>query len=122
MKRKRKMKGMTLVEVLIALAIMGIMTLFLAKNASVIERYNRATSRLNQKTAIEGPLAETAQTEDIDEALIDSSVSIHVGYNKDDASKYAEVKGHAYSVKDAYTRDDTGIAGNELELKFITID
>lgn len=122
MKKKKALKGMTLIEVLIAVAIMGIMTLFLAKNASVIETYNRATTRLNRKVAYEQPLAETGQTADYDAAKIDDEVSIHVGYSTSDLSKYAEVKGKAYTVEEAYTEDETGLAGENLDLKFITLN
>ncbi|MBQ8961863.1 MAG: prepilin-type N-terminal cleavage/methylation domain-containing protein [Ruminococcus sp.] len=141
MKKKKALKGMTLVEVLVAIAILGIMTLFLAKNAYVIEDYNRATTRLNQKVAVEGPLAEMQKAsviQDVDEDgnlvydisgnpvysdhKIDDDVTIHVGYNTADLSKYAEVKGKAYTVEDAYTGDTAGVAGNELGLKFISLD
>lgn len=141
MKKKKTLKGMTLVEVLIAIAILGIMTLFLARNASVIEQYNRATTRLNQKVAVEGPLAEMKKAsviQDVDEHgdpvfdgfgnpvysdhKLDDDVTIRVGYDTSDESKYAEVKGKAYTVEDAYTGDTEGVAGGELNLKFLTLD
>ena len=122
MKKKKTLKGMTLIEVLIAIAIMGVMTLLIAKNASIIETYNRATTRLNQKVAYERPLAETGQTADYDAAKIDDKVSIHVGYSTSDLSKYAEVKGKAYTVEEAYTEDESGLAGERLDLKFISLD
>jgi prepilin-type N-terminal cleavage/methylation domain-containing protein len=129
-KKKKSLKGMTLVEVLIAIAILGIMTLFIARNASVIEKYNRSTTRLNQKVAVEGPLAEMQKPEvKYDEATgtyvenkIDDDVTIRVGYNPSDLTKYAEVKGKAYTVEDAYTVDTTGVAGGSLNLKFLTLD
>lgn len=129
MKKKKSLKGMTLVEVLIAIAILGIMTLFIARNASVIEKYNRSTTRLNQKVAVEGPLAEMQKPEIIknedgtfSEHKIDDNVTIRVGYDTTDATKYAEVKGKAYTVEDAYTVDTTGVAGGSLNLKFLTLD
>ena len=125
MKKGKVLKGMTLIEVLIAVAIMGIMTLFLAKNASVIERYNASTTRLNKKIAYEAPLAETAQSSDYDAALIDDSVTIRVGYDSENLDKYTEIKGKAYTTEEDahdYLDDNVTVAGSGLHLKFITLD
>lgn len=143
MEKKKSLKGMTLIEVLIAVAILGIMTLFLAKNASIIERYNRSTTKLNQKVAVEGPLAETHSSNIVPElnddgtikkdslgntvyadTKIDDDVTINVGYC-DDSGKLvgsAAVKGKAYTVESAYGGDVSGVAGGELDLKFINLD
>ena len=149
MKKKKALKGMTLVEVLISLAILGVMTLLISKNARVIEQYNRATTKLNQKVAVEAPLAEMQKASMIpkmdedgnyldesgnllaegaaivyEEHKIDDSVSIKVGYC-DKSGKHtgdATVKGKAYTVEDAYLDDATGVAGEELHLKFIALD
>ena len=129
--KKKTLKGMTLIEVLIATAILGIMTLFLAKNAYVIEDYNRSTTKLNQKVAVEGPLAElqkpsVIQKVDDDEFnnpvyvddVLDDSVKINVS---DDDGHTVSVNGKAYSTEGAYTSPD-GVAGGGLNLKFIILE
>ena len=135
--KKKTLKGMTLVEILIATAILGIMTLFLAKNAYVIEDYNRATTKLNQKVAVEGPLAELQKPsviQKVDEDnnpvldefnnpvyvddVLDDSVKINVS---DNDGHTVSVKGKAYSTEGAYTSPDD-VAGSGLNLKFIVLE
>ncbi|GEM_PF-1243874 len=141
--KKKTLKGMTLVEVLIATAILGIMTLFLAKNAYVIEDYNRATTNLNQKVAVEAPLAELQKISKIpkcdedgnllDESgnplapdkppvyvdhTLDDSITVSVSDNK---GHVVDINGKAYSTEDAYVSDD-GVAGSGLNLKFIVLE
>ena len=135
--KKKTLKGMTLIEVLIATAILGIMTLFLAKNAYVIEDYNRSTTKLNQKVAVEGPLAELQKPSVIQKVdddnnpvldefnnpvyvddVLDDSVKINVS---DDDGHTVSVNGKAYSTEGAYTSPD-GVAGGGLNLKLIILE
>ena len=123
MRKKKTLKGMTLVEILIAIAILGVMSLFIARNASVIEKYNMSTTRLNKKVALEGPLAETGIVENEEAAKIDDSVTIHVGYvDSGGADKEVQIKGKAYSVEEAYDDDGMEVGGSGLNLKFLKLD
>ncbi|MCM1227083.1 MAG: prepilin-type N-terminal cleavage/methylation domain-containing protein [Clostridium sp.] len=57
-KLKKNLKGMTLVEVLVALAVFTIISAMLASSVAVVCNINRKTDRLNKKIVQEAPAAE----------------------------------------------------------------
>lgn len=57
-KSKKKLKGMTLVEVLVALAVFSIISAVLASSVAMICSIVRKTDRLNEKITQEAPAAE----------------------------------------------------------------
>lgn len=56
-KMKKKLKGMTLIEVIVALAIFVVMTLMMVQVGSVTKSLMMQTNHLNKKTAEESPIA-----------------------------------------------------------------
>ncbi|MBR6617627.1 MAG: prepilin-type N-terminal cleavage/methylation domain-containing protein [Oscillospiraceae bacterium] len=56
-KMKKKVKGMTLIEVIVALAIFVVMTLMMVQVGAVTKALMMQTNHLNRKTAAEGPIA-----------------------------------------------------------------
>ena len=57
-KKKRKLSGMTLVEVLVALAVFAIISALLASACAGVTSTIRKTNRLNKKISVEAPDAE----------------------------------------------------------------
>ena len=57
-KFKRKLSGMTLVEILVALAVFASLALILAMMGSAVEKNTRAANKLNKRVAVNGPVAE----------------------------------------------------------------
>ena len=55
---KKKLKGMTLVEVVIAIAVFAIMGALLVTAANLINVHLKSTNQLNAKVAEQGPIAE----------------------------------------------------------------
>ena len=76
-KLKKKLQGMTLVECIIAIAVMAMMATILLLLGSAIDSHSRAARQLNRKIAVEGPVAE-AQNVAAAESV--GSVNIEVGY------------------------------------------
>lgn len=59
MKNKRKtLKGMTLMEIIISLAILAVLTLVLVQTSTVIDTYIKSTKNINQKVTAQAPVAE----------------------------------------------------------------
>lgn len=59
MKNKRKtLKGMTLMEIIISLAILAVLTLVLVQTSTAINTYTRSAKNINQKVASQAPVAE----------------------------------------------------------------
>ncbi len=58
-KKSHKKHGMSLVEVIVALAILAVMSMVLTAVARSVDQYRMATKARNDKTALQGPVAES---------------------------------------------------------------
>ncbi len=65
-KISRTKKGMTLVEVIVALAIFATLGLILARIGSIVDTTTRSSNKLNRKVNVQSPYAAARQTEYID--------------------------------------------------------
>lgn len=112
-KKKKKFKGMTLIEIIVSLAIVCIMTTVLVLTAAVINNYMRSSNDVNDRVAQQAPVAEAQNVYAADqestvglEIVLDGNISLH---------------GNSYAVY-----DDTEMAahsdefGSGLNMKFIT--
>lgn len=61
-KLKKKLSGMTLIEMIISLAVFASLALVLATMGSAVEKHSQAARKLNTKTAVNGPIAEAQNT------------------------------------------------------------
>lgn len=73
----KKLRGMTLVEIIVALAVFAMLSLVLVTLGNAAERHSRAARSLNSRVAVEGPIAE-AQNEK-EAYLVDNNYQIRVG-------------------------------------------
>lgn len=60
---KRALKGTTLVEIIISLAVFALLGVILVQTGTAIDRMNRATNRLNKRVNIQAPYAAAQKTE-----------------------------------------------------------
>lgn len=74
-KNKKKLKGMTLIEIIIALAVFAMLGVLLVTASNVINAHIRATNNLNRKVTVQGPIAEAKNTAD---AIADGTIEISV--------------------------------------------
>ncbi len=74
--KKSKLKGMTLVEIIISLAIFGMLGSLLVLAAGTIEQHSTSARKLNNKISVEGPVAEAQK--DVNGKLLDNSINITV--------------------------------------------
>ena len=61
--KKRTLKGTTLVEIIISLAVFALLGVILLQTGTAIDRMNRATNRLNKRVNIQAPYAAAQKTE-----------------------------------------------------------
>lgn len=54
----KKLRGMTLVEIIVALAVFAMLSLVLVTMGNAAEKHSRAARSLNSRVAVEGPIAE----------------------------------------------------------------
>lgn len=117
-KSKKKLRGMTLVEVIIAIAIFAMLGAVLILVGTSIDQYSRSTKHMNDKIAVQGPIAETQDTDGSvlinDNLEIKVNGSITVRGNLYDTAQYAIDDSGNYSE----VPDENGRTGKNL--KYIT--
>ncbi|SEK53306.1 prepilin-type N-terminal cleavage/methylation domain-containing protein [Ruminococcus sp. YRD2003] len=112
-KKKKSLKGVTLVEIIISLAVVSILTLLLVTTATTINAYIKSANHVNKKTTVQAPIAESGFTGSANE-LSTSDKDIKITVN----GKVTLV-GKGYSVVDPAAPADEGVGGN-LNMKFVT--
>lgn len=110
--KKKSLKGMTLVEIIISLAVVAIMTVLLVAAASAVNAYIRSSNNVNRKVSVQAPIAESGYTGSANElSTADSDIRITVNGN-------VELVGKGYSVVDPDAPIDNEVGGN-LNMKFV---
>ncbi|MBQ8181300.1 MAG: type II secretion system protein [Ruminococcus sp.] len=122
MKKKKKLKGMTLVEIIVAIAVFAAVSLILVMLGTAVDAQQRSARRVNKKVAVQGPIAEAQN--DTNALLLNDEFDIVVA-KKDSPESKVTVKGKLYSTQE-FTIDDDGnkVAdpdADEANLKFIEI-
>ena len=112
-KKKKSLKGVTLVEIIISLAVVSVLTLLLVTTATTINAYIKSANHVNKKTTVQAPIAESGFTGSANE-LSTSDKDIKITVN----GKVTLV-GKGYSVVDPAAPADEGVGGN-LNMKFVT--
>lgn len=82
----KKLRGMTLVEIIVALAVFAMLSFILVTLGSSAEKHSRAARSLNSRVAVEGPIAEAQNGNE--SYLADNAYQIRVakGQKTTDAS------------------------------------
>lgn len=122
MKKKKKLKGMTLVEIIVAIAVFAAVSLILVMLGTAVDAQQRSARKVNKKVAVQGPIAEAQN--DTNALLLDDEYDIVVA-KKDSPESKVTVKGKLYSTQ-GFTIDEDGnkVAdpdADEANLKFIEI-
>ena len=122
MKKKKKLKGMTLVEIIVAIAVFAMVSLILVMLGTAVDAQQRSARRVNKKVAVQGPIAEAQN--DGNSYLLDDEYEISVA-KKGSPSTGVTIKGKLYSTQ-GYTGDADGNQipdpdADKANLKFIEI-
>lgn len=94
-KNKKKLRGMTLIEVIIAIVIFALLGMVLMGVGNATDAQRRAAIKTNNKVSEEGPLAE-AQS-DSNAILIDRDFKIKISKT---GGSPVEISGRLYSIED----------------------
>lgn len=76
-KAMKKLSGMTLVEIIVALAVFAVMSVVLVTMGSTVEKHSKSARDLNSRVAVEGPIAEAQNGKE--SYLVDDKFEIKVG-------------------------------------------
>ena len=122
-KVKKKLKGMTLIEMIISIAIFAMLGAVIILASNSIAAHIKDAKTLNQKVAVQGPIAEVQR--DIPEKLINNSVTITVKDADDASASPAVLSGKLYDtaeierITDGSGQPVTDANGN---FQFTTVD
>ncbi len=104
MKKKKKLKGMTLVEIVVSIAVFAAISLILVMVGSAVNAHQRSANRVNRKVAVQGPVAEAQN--DVNAILVNDKYEIYVA-KKDSPTSGVTVTGKLYSTQ-KFTIDEEG--------------
>lgn len=122
MKKKTKLKGMTLIEIIVSIAVFAMISLILVMLGSSVNAQRRSAKKVNDKVAFQGPIAEAQNDEN--SLLMNDEYEIVVKKKGSDSTS-SVVKGKLYSAQ-GYIIDEDGnkVADPDAEkanLKYIEI-
>lgn len=130
-KKKKSLKGMTLVEIIISLAIVSVMTVVLVATSSVINNFVKSARNVNNTVAVQVPIAETKdignahKIEGVDDEgnVVDYVAEITFDVKGkssggSDIDKSVTMQAQLYEAEDPATLDADQIGGN-LNMKFL---
>lgn len=99
---KKKLKGMTLVEVLVALAVFAVMSSLLAGACAWVTSIIKKTDKINKKVSIEAPMVEVKATNCVTEI---PNANIGIEANGTTVTVIGDV---IAATDDSHIDDDTG--------------
>lgn len=128
MKKNKKFKGMTLVEIIVSIAILGVLTLVLVQTSTVINMYIKSANNVNKKTISQAPVAEMGNMQAATQVATNAKIKISGGGFAD-----VELYGDAYQagtrateiVKDADGNDvvvEKNELGGNLNMQFLVLE
>jgi prepilin-type N-terminal cleavage/methylation domain-containing protein len=119
--KKKTVKGMTLVEIIISLAVFVVAALLMVQVSETTVKLSRKANHMNRKVAVEAPIAEARPSDNtLVQANGDIRVSVKVG------GKTVQIKGKSYSSSPSVVANDTVKQNTSLagggDLQYITVD
>lgn len=128
LKKPRKVKGMTLIECIIALLVVGITGLMMAQIVTTCCNIMRDTTHLNNKVTAESPYVSGRNVDQLNQLAEDNALPTDPGADisitvRSGSATDNQITGKRYSTKsaaDASDRDTTSNMSGNLE--FYTLD
>lgn len=130
-KKKKSLKGMTLVEIIISLAIVSVMTVVLVATSSAINNFIKSARNVNNTVATQVPVAETKdisnahKIQGIDDEgnVVDYVAEITFGVKGNttggsSVDKSVTMQAQLYEAEDPSNIDDDQLGG-ALNMKFL---
>ncbi len=116
--KKKKLKGMTLVEIIISLFIFTLMALMMVRIASVSTNLTKNANHVNKKVTVQAPLAEMQNTDGTLTQQIDDNMKITVKLG----GHSVNVTGQQYSTAQAAVGNTFANTNAKIDLEFVKID
>lgn len=113
--KKKKLKGMTLAEIVISLAVLAVLTVLLVGTSRLIDNYTRSANKVNDKVAVQTPVAEARYMDKayrIDPSGTNNKIRITLNNN-------CVFEGEGYVTVDPTAPVDENELGGNLGLKFV---
>lgn len=131
LKLKRKLKGMTLIEIIIAIAIVVVMSTLLIVAASGVNSFLHSARDINDRVALQAPVAESFNkvaanevqdvVRDADDNIISTDPAvISITINPDDSDAFTMTAKAYETFNNQQMTDRSEEFGRGLNMKFIT--
>ncbi len=114
--KKKVFKGMTLYEVIIAIAIMAVMTTILVAAGMAINGYLRAANDVNDRVALQAPFAEAKVNPGTEFGTVSIEISITSGASILEVGLSGDMHG---VFDDVQMAERSSEAGRGLNMKYI---
>lgn len=128
-KRKKTRSGMTLIEIIVSLAVLGIMTLLMVRASHSIQKYMLSANNVDRKVSQQAPVAEVKYKDSAYSLHDDVTIQLDIVNQAADGSEMlsgttAVIKGETFVVVNPTTTTpavggEQRIAGDQLNMKFI---
>lgn len=116
---KRKVfKGMTLVEIIVAVAILAIMTTVLVAASKAIQIYLRSSKDINDRVAVQAPIAQAGDIEVANQMSEEVRIILTPTIGQPGTIPLAGTVYEVYDEDEMEEHEDE--AGSRLNMKFIT--
>ncbi len=116
--KKKKLKGMTLIEIIISLFIFSLMALMMVRIATVCTNLTRNANHVNKKVTVQAPLAEIQNTDGTLTQQVDDNMKITVSIG----GHSVNVTGAQYSTAQATVGNNFANTNANINLEFVKID
>lgn len=115
--RKKVLKGMTLLEIIIAIAIVAVMTSVLVATSNAINSYLRSANDINDRVALQAPVA---QAKEGNAAKIEIETGVEIILSPEGVVGNISVIGDLYAVYDSeQMTEHQDEYGGGLNMRFI---
>ncbi|MBR1554336.1 MAG: prepilin-type N-terminal cleavage/methylation domain-containing protein [Oscillospiraceae bacterium] len=116
-KIRKKLKGMTLVEIIIALFVFTVAAALMVRIGTVIATMNINSNHVNRRVSIQAPYADNADPDATDVITSEGEIKVTINYQ----GHPVKVVGQKYSTKNAVDPTDPLTNGVNYDLSFVDI-
>lgn len=120
MKKRKSVKGMTLVEIVISMFVFSVAAVIMISVARVSINMTRHSNQVNRKTTIETPYAESGNT--AAGYVEDDNMKIDVSVATPGGNKSVSIAAKSYSTKQVGDADARASQSGSYDIEYVGID
>lgn len=121
---KTKVKGMTLIEIIISIAVLAIIGSMMARIGTLSNNFLRNSVHVNEKTVVEGPVAAAANPNSsfAEQKTDGADADGNVGITVTTGGKNINIKAKRYTTSHAADGKDIAQTNGNMNVDFLDVD